>query len=206
MSAKIPNDQFLLYGFAGEPSDLDQALQRIRQRARNCPELRLRVEERSVLTYPAWVTGDVEPDQFVVHDLADNSWAGCLAAVAGLAERPTGRSPDDLAAARVHTRRRVPGARCGHGSGTAGHPCAGRRHPVVGAGGMAVRPRRGGAAGAGAAAVSRRGAAVAQRPGRARPSTAGPRHRGGIGSPAGGFAAGTAHQRAPRRVSAASAP
>ena len=86
MSAKIPNDQFLLYGFAGEPSDLDQALQRIRQRARNCPELRLRVEERSALTYPAWVTGDVEPDQFVVHDLADNSWAGCLAAVAGLAE------------------------------------------------------------------------------------------------------------------------
>ena len=47
MSAKIPNDQFLLYGFAGEPSDLDQALQRIRQRARNCPELRLRVEERN---------------------------------------------------------------------------------------------------------------------------------------------------------------
>ena len=86
MSAKIPNDQFLLYGFAGEPSDLDQALQRVRQRARNCPELRLRVEERNALTYPAWVTGDVEPDQFVLHDLADNSWAGCLAAVAGLAE------------------------------------------------------------------------------------------------------------------------
>ena len=86
MSAKIPNDQFLLYGFAGEPSEPDQALQRVRQRARNCPELRLRVEERNALTYPAWVTGDVEPDQFVVHDLADNSWAGCLAAVAGLAE------------------------------------------------------------------------------------------------------------------------
>ena len=86
MSAKIPNDQFLLYGFAGEPSDLDQALQRIRQRARNCPELRLRVEERNALTYPAWVTCDVEPDQFVLHDLADNRWAGFLAAVAGLAE------------------------------------------------------------------------------------------------------------------------
>ena len=59
---------------------------RIRARARNCPELRLRVEERNGLTYPAWVSGDVEPDQFVVHDLADSSWAGCLAAVAGLAE------------------------------------------------------------------------------------------------------------------------
>jgi hypothetical protein len=86
VSAKVPNDQFLLYGFAGEPSEPDQALQRIRQRARNCPELRLRVEERNALTYPAWVTGDVEPDQLVVHDLADNSWAGCLTAVAGLAE------------------------------------------------------------------------------------------------------------------------
>ena len=26
MSAKIPNDQFLLYGFAGVPSELEQAL------------------------------------------------------------------------------------------------------------------------------------------------------------------------------------
>jgi hypothetical protein len=86
MSAKIPNDQFLLYGFAGVPADLEQALASIRLRARNCAELRLRVEERGALTYPAWVAGDVVPDQFVVHELADNSWAACLAAVAGLAE------------------------------------------------------------------------------------------------------------------------
>jgi hypothetical protein len=86
MSAKIPNDQFLLYGFAGVPSDLEQALERIRQRAWNCSELSLRVEERNAVTYPVWVSGAVEPDQFVVHDLADDSWAGCLAAVAGLAE------------------------------------------------------------------------------------------------------------------------
>jgi hypothetical protein len=86
MSAKIPNDQFLLYGFAGVPSDFEQALASIRRRARNCSELRLRVEERGALTYPAWVVGDVEPDQFVVHDLTDNSWAACLAAVARLGE------------------------------------------------------------------------------------------------------------------------
>ena len=36
MSAKIPNDQFLLYGFAGMPSDLEQALD-VRPRA--CPGL-----------------------------------------------------------------------------------------------------------------------------------------------------------------------
>lgn len=86
MSAKIPNDQFLLYGFAGVTTDLEQVLERIRQRAQNCPELRLRVEERNGLSYPAWVTGDVEPDQFVVQGLNDSSWPGCLAAVARLAE------------------------------------------------------------------------------------------------------------------------
>ena len=86
MSAKIPNDQFLLYGFAGVPSELERALHEIRERARGCPELRLRVQERSVLTYPAWVAGEVSADQFVVHDLADPTWLGCLGAVARLGE------------------------------------------------------------------------------------------------------------------------
>jgi hypothetical protein len=86
MSAKIPNDQFLLYGFAGVTSDLERALEGIRQRAQRASELGLRVEERTFLTYPAWVTGQVEPEQFIVHELADNSWAGCLAAAVGLAE------------------------------------------------------------------------------------------------------------------------
>jgi hypothetical protein len=86
MSAKIPNDQFLLYGFAGVPSDLQQVLESIRRRALDCTELRLRIQDRSALTYPAWVAGDVDPDQVVAHDLPDNSWAGCLAAVTGLAE------------------------------------------------------------------------------------------------------------------------
>src|SRR5215213_5826814 len=113
MSAKIPNDQFLLYGFAGVASNLEQALDVIRQRAQNCAELSLRIEERNLLTYPAWVTGPVEADQLVVHDLADNSWAGCLAAVARLAE-------DQLDARRMTWRLHVfapvdglPGARVG---------------------------------------------------------------------------------------------
>ena len=44
MSAKIPNDQFLLYGFAGVPSDLERALDVIRRRAWGTPELGLRIE------------------------------------------------------------------------------------------------------------------------------------------------------------------
>jgi hypothetical protein len=86
MSAKIPNDQLLLYGFTGVPSDLEQALDEVRARARACQELRLRVEDRSVLSYPRWVTGDVLRDQVVVHDLSDNSWASCMTAIAGLGE------------------------------------------------------------------------------------------------------------------------
>jgi WS/DGAT C-terminal domain len=85
MSAKIPNDQFLLYGFAGVP-DVEHTVDAIRQWSRDCPELRLRVRDRGFFTYPVWVAGEVRPDQFVVHDVADSSWTGCLTAVARLAE------------------------------------------------------------------------------------------------------------------------
>src|SRR5882762_3819127 len=86
MSAKIPNDQFLLYGFAGVASDLEQALASVPARVSGCPELRLRVRDRGPFTYPSWIAGEVRPDQVVLHDLTDSSWAGCLAAVARLAE------------------------------------------------------------------------------------------------------------------------
>src|SRR4051812_27942661 len=86
LSAKIPNDSLLLYGFAGELPGLEQAMDVIRQRAWRCPELRLRIEDRNALRYPAWVSGPVGPDQFVVHDLADTTWAGCPAGVAGLSD------------------------------------------------------------------------------------------------------------------------
>jgi hypothetical protein len=86
MSAKIPNDQFLLYGFAGVPTNLDHAMGVIRERADGCSELRLRVREGSPLVYPAWVSGDTDADQFTVHELDDNSWAGCLTAVSELAD------------------------------------------------------------------------------------------------------------------------
>jgi len=86
MSAKIPNDQFLLYGFSGVPSDVEETLASVRVRAGGCTDLRLRVRDRRVLAYPAWVPGDVSPDQFVVHELDDSSWAGCLAAIARLPE------------------------------------------------------------------------------------------------------------------------
>ncbi|MCV7301577.1 DUF1298 domain-containing protein [Mycobacterium barrassiae] len=82
MSAKIPNDQFMLYGFDGVPANLDRALEEIRARAQGCPELTLRIRDRA-LGYPQWVTGEVSTDQLVVHDAT--GWPDCLATVAGLA-------------------------------------------------------------------------------------------------------------------------
>jgi hypothetical protein len=85
-SAQIPNDAFLLYGFAGVPDDLAQAIEVIRGRADECADLCVRVRDGGALTYPSWVTGIVEADQLAVHELDDNSWAGCLAAIGGLAD------------------------------------------------------------------------------------------------------------------------
>ena len=81
MSAKIPNDTFLLFGFAGVPADLDGALDGLRVRAAQCAELCVRVDDRGGFAYPAWATRDVDPAQFVVHDLEDATWSGCLATI-----------------------------------------------------------------------------------------------------------------------------
>lgn len=86
MSAKVPNDEFLLYAFGGQPGDLDRALDEIRCWARACPELTLRVEDGCSLTYPRWVPTTVSPEQVVRHDVADHGWQACLAAVARLAD------------------------------------------------------------------------------------------------------------------------
>jgi hypothetical protein len=81
MSAKIPNDTFLLFGFAGTPADLEATLDDLASRARGCPDLTVRVDDRARLRYPTWARRDVDRSQFVVHDLENRSWAGCLAEV-----------------------------------------------------------------------------------------------------------------------------
>jgi hypothetical protein len=86
MSAKIPNDTVLLYGFAGVPDDLDHALQQVRERARGCSELSVRIDDDSRFAYPQWAECGVDPSQLVVHDLDDATWAGCLSAVSLLVD------------------------------------------------------------------------------------------------------------------------
>jgi WS/DGAT C-terminal domain len=84
MSARMPNDTFLLYGFDGVPADLDAAIGQLITNARTSPDLSQRIEDSSRWLYPVWVRHDVNAGQFTVHDLADTSWTGCLTAVNAL--------------------------------------------------------------------------------------------------------------------------
>jgi WS/DGAT C-terminal domain/Wax ester synthase-like Acyl-CoA acyltransferase domain len=88
LAGRIPNDQFLLYAFWGSADDIDRAVAEVRERARSCPELVLRAHEPALaLRHPEWIAGDVEPDQFEIHDLAEPSWQSCLGAIGDLMER-----------------------------------------------------------------------------------------------------------------------
>ncbi|MGB5151231.1 MAG: DUF1298 domain-containing protein, partial [Mycobacterium sp.] len=84
MSARMPNDTFLLYGFDGVPADMDAAVGELVANALTSPDLSQRIEDESWWQYPTWVRHDVSAAQFTVHDLADTSWMGCLAAVNAL--------------------------------------------------------------------------------------------------------------------------
>lgn len=74
LSAKVRNDQFLLYVFDGTPHP--SAVDEVRTRAQDCDELRLRVRDDSRWRYPRWVRGEVEDRQFVEHGTAE--WQQCL--------------------------------------------------------------------------------------------------------------------------------
>jgi hypothetical protein len=85
MSAKVPNDDFLVYAFDGEPRDHDQAIDQVLRRARGCPGLTIRAEDDCALRYPRWVPTAVALEQVVTHDPPGHSWKGCLDAVVRLA-------------------------------------------------------------------------------------------------------------------------
>ncbi len=86
LSAKVPNDQMLVYVFDGEP-DLAAALDEVRRNAEGCDDLGLRVRDDRVWRYPRWVRGQVDPAQFVVHEAEpypSGGWRACLGAVAAI--------------------------------------------------------------------------------------------------------------------------
>jgi hypothetical protein len=85
MSATVPNDDFQLYAFNGEPADCGRAIEEVLRRAHACPGLASRIRDDSPLTYPRWVPAAVGDDQVVRHDIVDSSWLGCLAAVVAIA-------------------------------------------------------------------------------------------------------------------------
>jgi len=84
LSAKVPNDQFLLYAFDGTPQDLASAAQELLRNAAAFSELRLRIVDEHPWRYPQWEPGEIAPDQFRIHDLKDDHWQGCLDRVSRL--------------------------------------------------------------------------------------------------------------------------
>jgi hypothetical protein len=87
MSAEIPNDQFLLYAFAGVPDDIGRAVTDAMAWAGRCPSLRIRVDETgSRLRYPVWADRDVDVDQFSLAAGDEVDWPACLQVVVGLAD------------------------------------------------------------------------------------------------------------------------
>ncbi|AQA06498.1 DUF1298 domain-containing protein [Mycobacterium sp. MS1601] len=110
MSAKIPNDQFLLFAFDGAPA-AEPMLAQVRRRAAVCHDLRLRILDDHPARFPRWVFADVPA--FAEHGAAD--WRGCLDRVAGLAEHqlhPT------VAAWRLHVFTPVEGVPGASGAAT----------------------------------------------------------------------------------------
>ncbi len=155
MSAKVPNDEFLLYAFDGEPTDFEHAVDDVRCRAQACSALTVCVEDGSPLTYPQLGadshrarTGD--PPATRRRQLA---W---LPAGRGPARRPSaGYPPGTVAFAPLRAGARATGRqRPGHRRGHAGRPCAGRRRSRLGAGRLAVRPDDAGARGDGFTGLS----------------------------------------------------
>lgn len=92
LSALVPNDQFLVYGFDGEP-DLAGGVARLRRAAGGVADLRLRVADRGPWRWPRWEPCEVWADQFVIHPRR----SGWLEALAGLPALDATRS-----AWRVH--------------------------------------------------------------------------------------------------------
>jgi len=84
LSAKVPNDQFLVYVFDGTP-DIPAGLEEVRRNAEGFQELRLRVCDDSPWRYPRWVSAEIGAEQFAVHQAIEfGDWSACLDSVARL--------------------------------------------------------------------------------------------------------------------------
>ena len=89
LSAKVPNDQFLLYAFDGAATESGVA--ELVRRAEGSPELSLRVVDDRRWRYPRWEPGGVQSEQFAVHDGGD--WQACLDAMSALPQLDTAQMP-----------------------------------------------------------------------------------------------------------------
>ncbi|MDG3015435.1 wax ester/triacylglycerol synthase domain-containing protein [Speluncibacter jeojiensis] len=82
-SARMPNDQYLLYAFEDLGASWTSVRDFVAGRTWSIPDLRVRVEDVPAhLDYPYWVTREFGDDQLVEHPLEDPTWQRCLDDVA----------------------------------------------------------------------------------------------------------------------------
>ena len=112
MSAKIPNDQFLLFAFDGVGESIERIAADLEERASAVADLRLRVQEvPGTLDHPYWVSAPVTADQIRIHR-GVGDWDACLAHLAGrMADQlDTPRRPgESISTTRCPMRRARPG-------------------------------------------------------------------------------------------------
>lgn len=107
MSAKIPNDQFLLFGFVGVYAPIERIAADLEGRASAIADLRIRVREvPATLDHPYWVSAPVTADQIRIHRRG-SGWDACLADLAG---RMATQLDATTQGWRVHLYDAVPGA------------------------------------------------------------------------------------------------
>ena len=89
LSTKFATDQFLVYAFAGRPDSIDQAVDGVMRRARECPDFGLRIERQNLnLRFPEWICGAVDPAEHVVTGRLDGlGWPEFLAELARMMDR-----------------------------------------------------------------------------------------------------------------------
>ncbi|MEC3955692.1 WS/DGAT domain-containing protein [Nocardia sp. CDC153] len=85
LSARTPNDLFLLYCFVDVGSDAERLRAAVAKRVEHVPDLLIHVLDTPAnLAYPIWAPCEFTNDQFVDHELAAATWANVTAAVGGL--------------------------------------------------------------------------------------------------------------------------
>jgi hypothetical protein len=85
LATKFATDQFMVFVFAGTPPSVPDAVDEVVARARNCPDLGLRIRRRNLnLRFPQWDPSPVSASRVAIRQSDGVSWPDFLGELAGL--------------------------------------------------------------------------------------------------------------------------